>query len=144
MLTLRRGFFRLWILISGIWLILITLFSWQQISAPHLPSRYFLLSHNAQVEIQPVWEPISSGGRQKVEFPNSITLLVDPSFTQRPLPPWILYQIGEKVKARDREVADERLAMIVGLFWVFTIPVISLLFIALSVAWAFKGFYRGN
>lgn len=112
-MNFRRGFFRLWLIVSALWVLLIVAL------APSLTSR-------------PLWQEIADGWRAEREWAADPASTPEFDFLAIPV------EVDERIKRGDEA---EAAALNLGKFAMF--PPLMLLALGALTAWAFSGFRRG-
>ena len=148
--NLRRGFYRIWLAVSAVWLICVAAFSYEQVVSPDIQPRIYLLL-NANSDFQeyklrddPQGLQLPRGFRlseqREIDFPNNVTL-----YAQIDIPATVLdartkrfyeqYSEPREAEARWQSLAR---ASAIGL-----LPPIALLLSGWAVGWIVSGF-RGT
>src|SRR6516225_7272836 len=75
----KRGLFRLWLAISGLWLIIVVVFFYPQVVSPYIEPRVYILTEDLKFfELDKVSDSedrdFKAAYQTEIEFPNKVTL----------------------------------------------------------------------
>ena len=85
----KRGLFRLWLAISGLWLIIVVVFFYPQVVSPYIEPRVYILTEDLKFfELDKVSDSedldFKAAYQTEIEFPNKVTLFAKDD-TPKPL-----------------------------------------------------------
>lgn len=144
-MNIRRGLFRLWMVLSVVWAIVVGLIFFDEIRNPYLPEANYLYVEGAN-EILKIPDFNSRYEMRKtmteITFPNNVSLftsLADPTEKMKAKVPEFLIAY---VEPRQAETDAKRLAKVEMALSVALIPIAVIFALGGALVWAFSGFSR--
>jgi hypothetical protein len=142
-MKIARGMFRLWILLSAVWLILVAAVSFESITNPYLSTRSYILPDQTlkpYLSDSPYVAFDIQKSHTEMEFPNEVKVYAHPSISVDSLSAWAREFAREYVQPREKERAQKRWEIFfTAVGWAAGVPVMLLIF-GLALRWVFAGF----
>jgi hypothetical protein len=149
MKNLRRGFYRIWVALSVLWLIIVIAFSYEQIISPYIEPRVYVLP-NGNSDFYKLDNPFDqfdtdfkNAHSVEVQFPNDVIL-----FPAKEIPKAVLEAQGPSFyehysKPREAELNVARWKTVELSSTVAFLPPLALLLFGLVIGWIARGFKVG-
>jgi hypothetical protein len=141
----RRGFFRIWVVLSALWFIIVAGFSYQKVADPYIAPRVYVLPSQTGefYQLNNVLDQFDlefRNAHNEVSFPNSVTL-----FSTKDIPMAVVEarspSFYEKYsKPRDAELTKARLTALGLSIAAALVPPAVLLLIGTAISWIASGF----
>src|SRR6516164_4474413 len=109
----KRGLFRLWLAISGLWLIIVAVFFYPQVVSPYIEPRVYILTEDLKFfELDKVSDSedldFKAAYQTEIEFPNKVTLFAKHDTPKPVLDTQSKNFYEQHVKLRETELATAR------------------------------------
>jgi hypothetical protein len=146
--NVRRGLFRLWVVLSVIWAAIVGTFFWDQVASPWLPLKNY--GHNTSKFAE--FAEFADSSFLKPEFTEKFRVIgfghfnVD-LYVRRTVPEADLEAIADRffskfVEPRQAEIEQRRWAALKDAGAIAAIPVAVVFILGAALFWAFAGFRR--
>ncbi|OLP53836.1 hypothetical protein BJF92_04400 [Rhizobium rhizosphaerae] len=153
LVTWGRGLFRVWIVVTTIWIVVVALFTWQSVAKPYILWGGFKMGQGEPEYLEPYGEKIAAARELK-----SRKLLVEyeiayekPSLRETAFffPAASVHEdnlkaieayIPKATALQDAKVREARLEVLEGALWGAVLPPVILLVLGLAIRWALLGF----
>ncbi|WP_439271108.1 hypothetical protein [Pseudochrobactrum sp. HB0163] len=148
-ITWSRGLFRLWIVISSIWVVLSVLIRSNDVISPYYSGYAILAGENKNTvfdkyssETYDLDQLVANGKVKKYEAKNiKNTVIYMPTSLSNEDVKLRLYNANtEAINLRDREISKKRWAAIQSAALITILPPIILFIIGYAAIWVFRGF----
>jgi len=142
--NIRRGFFRLWIVASCLWLAGVAVAFWGQTATPRLPPKVYVL-RDSRADFYELTNPSDRydseirSSHSSIEFPNNVTLLVH-NTVPTSVAAFRGQSFAEQHAIRAKEVSAARLAVLETAVAVGVTPICVLFVVGSMIAWSLSGF----
>lgn len=143
-MNIRQGSFRIWVILSIIWVIIVGIFSYGRFMNPIL-SEAFVMKDTTSGFFKldnyfDQFDPEFSNAHQVIEFPNQVKLFAakDISVTELETKSKEFYEQYSKPRYKEVRVARLQISA-TALMWMF-VPVLLILLMGIAVSWVVAGF----
>jgi len=152
-MTWSRGLFRVWVVLTILWIIVVTLFMWQSVANPYISWGSFKMGQGEPEYLDPYGEKISAARELKsrkllveYEIAYDKTALRETAFF---FPAASLHEdnlkaieahIPKATALQDAKIRKARLETLQGALWGAVLPPVILLMLGLAIRWALLGF----
>jgi hypothetical protein len=144
--NLRRGFFRIWLAVSALWLIFVGAFSYGQVVSPYFGPQVYVLSNANDdfLKLDNVFDSYHSDFKVtypvEISFANNVTL-----FAKNDIPKAVLDTRSKSfyeqyVKPREAELTTARWQSLDYATAIGLLPPLALLLLGLVIGWIVSGF----
>ncbi|TIL28826.1 hypothetical protein [Mesorhizobium sp.] len=144
-MNIRRGLFRLWLVLSTVWVVVTGAMYFEEIQSPGIPEANFLYVKDAD-EFEKIPAANSRYEMRKtmteITFPNNVSLFTtpgEPDDKERALVPGFLIKI---VEPRYAEVRAKRWDTVHLALQVAFVPIAVVFALGGALVWAFSGFSK--
>jgi hypothetical protein len=142
-MNVRRGIFRLWLVLSYVWLAIVGAMYWDEIQLPRLAEANYLYiegadafekipEHNSRSELRKT--------RTQVDFPNNVSLFTTPPQTDDEARSRAARFLIQYVEPRNTETWSKRRAKVGLALDVAMVPIGLSFALGAALMWAFSGF----
>ena len=141
----KRGLFRLWLAISGLWLIIVAVFFYPQVVSPYIEPRVYILTEDLKFfELDKVSDSedldFKAAYQTEIEFPNKVTLFAKHDTPKPVLDTQSKNFYEQHVKPRETELATARRQSLELASAAGVLPPLALLLLGLVIGWIMRGF----
>jgi hypothetical protein len=138
----RCGLFRLWLVASALWLIVVVVFFYPQVVSPYIEPRAYILTDDLKFfEFDNVSDSEFKAAYQtEIEFPNKVTLFAKDDTPKPVLDTQSKSFYEQHVKPREVELATARWQSLERASATGLLPPLALLLLGLVIGWIVSGF----
>ena len=139
----RRGFLRIWLAVSALWLIIVAVLSYGQVVSPSIkPLVYILPTANSDFyELENVYDPdFKVADQTRIEFPNNVFLFASNDIPKATLDTRSKVFYEEYSKPREAELSTARWQSLERTSAIGLLPPLALLLLGLIIGWIASGF----
>ncbi|MQW47451.1 hypothetical protein GHK68_35920 [Sinorhizobium meliloti] len=152
-MTWGRGLFRIWVVLTILWIIVVTLFMWQSVANPYIAWGGFKMGQGEPEYLEPYGEKISAARELKsrkllveYEIAYDKTALRETAFF---FPAASLHEdnlkaieayIPKATALQDAKIRKARFKTLQDALWGAVLPPVILLMLGLAIRWALLGF----
>jgi hypothetical protein len=141
--NLRRGFFRSWLAVSALWLVIVATLFYKQVVSPYIkPLVYILPTANSDFyELENVYDPdFKVADQTRIEFPNNVFLFASNDIPKAVLDTRSKSFYEEYSKPRQAELTTARWQTFERASLVGFLAPLALLLLGLVIGWIASGF----
>src|SRR5205809_7133465 len=141
----RRGLFRLWLVVSALWLIAVVVFFYSQVVSPYIEPRAYILTDDLKFfELDNVSDSedrdFKAAYQTEIEFPNKVTLFAKDDTPKPVLDTQSKSFYEQHVKPREAELTTARRQSLERASATGVLPPLALLLLGLVIGWIVSGF----
>ena len=141
----RRGLFRLWLVVSALWLIVVVVFFYPQVVSPYIePHAYILTDDLKFFELDNVADSedrnFKAAYQIEIEFPNKVTLFAKDDTPKPVLDTQSKSFYEQHVKPREAELGTARWHSLERAFATGLLPPLAFVLLGLVIWWIVNGF----
>lgn len=139
-----RGTVRLWIFASAIWIAIVAAVHWDEIRAPHLQTKYFVLTETLDLlELRRLsFNQTEYPHHNQLDFPNHVTVFSDTKIVRDTLDQWARSFVQTEAAKREQEISNKRGEILKFAALLAFLPCIFLILLGVGLRWVINGFRR--
>jgi hypothetical protein len=139
-----RGLFRLWIVASCLWAMLVALISWRGIYEPYLPEAAYELSSTLEVQWAPhrAYLVSTPPGYTRIQFPNQIVVFASSDIPQSTLNEWAPRFTARYTALRNSQVSAARFSALTNAAMATVLIPLAFLGLGGALRWVVRGFIK--
>jgi hypothetical protein len=144
--NLRRGFYRFWLAVSALWLIITAAFFYEQIASPYIEPRVYVLpTANSDFfkldSVSDQYDPAFKAAHKiGIQFPNNVILFPANDIPKAVIEPRVQNFLEVYCKPREAEITAARWNSLESASAVGLLPPLALLLLGLVIGWIASGF----
>ena len=152
-MTWGRGLFRVWVILTAVWVVVVTLFTWQSVATPYISWGGFKMGQGEPEYLEPYGEKIAAARELKsrkllveYEIAYDKTSLRETAFF---FPAASVHEdnlkaieayIPKATAFQDAKIREARFEALQGALWGALLPPAILLVLGWAIRWAVLGF----